>query len=449
MSRQARLAALALLACLLLPGCAVRYQVAGGFDNANEVFRGDIRHDLVAGVAEVVATGEQSGIVCRGHSYITHEPPLAIGCAGQRGRVDMTCDDGRKLDIAWRADSCTAGRGRGADAFGNRFSFSFGLDDAEAEAALRARRIEVSQRPALRGFVPTRTAAAAAPPPAPQSFDRAGAGAGLADFPVAPIGIRYPAVAPRPDDIAVIIANARYRAQGGEIPDVIPAYADAEGFRRYAVEGAGVPAGNVVVVRDATAAEMAYIFGTRRNPRGKLHEWVRPGHSRVHVYFAGHGAPGDRAGRAFLLPADADGSMIAVKGYPLEVLYANLAGLPAAAVTLVLEAGFSGISEGGRVVNRLLPGQRPVMPAVPPALTVLAAAAPGQVASWTADGSQSLFTLHFLTAMGGAADRAPHGDGDGRVGWRELEAYLTATLGQLARQHYGRRQIPSITPARG
>lgn len=448
MSPGVRPACRAVLILLLTVGCSVQYKVAGSFDNANEVFRGDVVHDLLSGSADVVAVGQNSGIVCRGRSYATHVPALALGCTGQRGKVDMTCDDGRTLDVDWRADSCTSGSGRGRDRLGNRFSFAFGLNAAEAEAHIARRLPDVRQRPALRGFAPTGRDLPPAAPARPPAFDRKAAADGLADFPVIPVSVAFPGRPARPDDVAVVIANANYAAAGTGLPDVVPAYADAEGFKRYVTQAAGVPEGNVVLVRDATSAELAYIFGTRRNPRGKLHEWVKPGRSRVHVYFAGHGAPGDRAGRSFLMPVDVDGSMIAVKGYPLDVLYANLAQLPAAAVTVVIEAGFSGVSEGGSVLNELLPELRPATTPVPAPLTVLTAGAPSQVASWETDGRHSLFTKYLLTALGGAADRTPHGDGNGKIDWPEVDAFLKATVSKLVRDRYGRRQVPSITPAR-
>ena len=45
----------------------------------------------------------------------------------------MTCDDGRTLDVDIRANSCASGDGRGSDAYGNRYTFAFGLDANEAD----------------------------------------------------------------------------------------------------------------------------------------------------------------------------------------------------------------------------------------------------------------------------------------------------------------------------
>ena len=426
--------------------CSVNYKVAGSFENANEVFRGDINHNLLIGEAEVVATGENSGIVCKGRSYVTHKPVLALGCAGQRGKVDMTCDDGRSLDVDFRAHSCSSGDGRGSDAYGNRFTFAFGLDEQEAEKYIAQRLPQVQQRPALRGFAPTGVSAApVAPTASPTNFSRKAAAQGLPNFPTTAHPIAFSSIKPRPDDIAVIIGNANYSAKGTNVPDVVPAYADAEGFKNYVISALGVPTGNVVMVRDATSAEMSYIFGTKRNPKGKLAEWVKPNQSQVYVYYAGHGAPGDKTGRSFLVPVDVDGSMIGIKGIALETLYANLSKLSAKSVTLVVEASFSGISESGNVLNKMLPNLRPIETPVPKNLTVAIAGAPSQVASWEQDSSHGLFTKYLLKGMSGDADRSPHGNGNGTASWTDVDAYLKATLSKLTRQYYGRRQVAQIS----
>jgi len=432
---------------LAASGCDIRYKVAGSFTNANEVFVGDIVHNLLIGEAEVEVRGRNSGIVCRGKTYVTYYPPFAVGCAGQRGKAELTCEDGRSIDADWHAKSCTTGSGRGQDEFGNRFNFAFGLDRQQAEDHVAARLPKVRHRPSLRGFAPDPDKPAP-PAPTPKSFDRKAAASGLADFPMVPIALTYKSAGRRPDDIAVIIGNASYNAKGSGIPDIVPAYADAEGSRNFVVKGAGVPAGNVVMVRDATSAELTYIFGTRRNPRGKLAEWIKPGRSRVFVFYAGHGAPGDKNGRGFLVPVDVDGSMIGLKGYPLDLLFRNLSKLQAASVTLVLETSFSGISESGNVLNKMLPDLRPKDVPVPSELRFASAGAASQVASWEQDNSHGLFTKYFLKGMSGLADAAHHGDGDGTVAWGELDTYLKATLSKLARKYYGRRQIARVVPAR-
>ena len=217
----------------------------------------------------------------------------------------------------------------------------------------------------------------------------------------------------------MIVGNANYTRQGRDVPDVRPAYADAEGMRRYAIQTLGIRDGKVIFLRDATGAQMVRVFSSDRDHRGQLFDWMRPNRSRVFVYYTGHGAPGSAGGGPYLVPADADSARIELNGYPLATLYDNLAKIPAESVTVVIEACFSGLSQAGSVLGKASPVFRDVSaPLVPPKLTVITAGSAGQVASWEEDGSLSLFTEYFLKGMAGEADRAPYGNGDGTVARR-------------------------------
>lgn len=263
-------------------------------------------------------------------------------------------------------------------------------------------------------------------------------------FPAAPRSLEFARTAERPDDVAVIIGNADYAAQGRDIPDVRPAYADAEAARRYAVQALGIREGNVIFLKDATSAQMVRVFGNERDFKGQLHDWVKAGRSRVFVYYAGHGAAAGE-GSGLLVPADADGSRIELNGYPLAVLYRNLGQLPAAEVTVVLEACFSGLSQAGAVMPRASGLYvKPKRAQVPANVTVIAAGAADQVASWEQDSKRSLFTRHFLEGMAGGADKPPAGNGDGTVSLPEIRAYLDDTLTYYARRYYGRDQRAEI-----
>jgi len=268
---------------------------------------------------------------------------------------------------------------------------------------------------------------------------------GAARFSTTPIDVAFPKAAPRVDDIAVIIGNADYSRLGRDIPDVVPAYADAEGFRRYALDGLGVREGNIIFLRDATGAQMTRVFGSENNHKGQLFDWVRPGRSRVYVYYAGHGAPAGDDGSAYLVPVDADAARVQLNGYPLGLLYRNLGKIPAVSVTVILEACFSGVSQGGAVVSRASNiVVTPKAPPVPTGVTVISAGAFNQIASWEMDSSHGLFTKYFLKAMSGEADQPPFGNRDGSVDVEELRAYLHESVTYAARRYYGRDQMPGI-----
>ncbi len=293
------------------------------------------------------------------------------------------------------------------------------------------RQASIAAAPPVRQATP-RPANAVSPPPS-RSFPRASLAVGYAKAPE------------NPNDIAVIIGNADYSKQGKDIPNVVPAYADAEGFKRYVTKALGVREGNIINLRDATSAQMVSVFGSRENHKGKLFNWVRPGQSNVTIYYAGHGAPAGADGSAYMVPADADAATIELNGYPLSTLYRNLGKIPARSITVVLEACFSGAAQGGAVISNASPVfMKSKAPEIPPNVTVIAAGGTNQMASWEKDKSQGLFTKYFLKGMSGEADAKPHGNGDGKVGYGELERYLKDTMTYYARRYYGRDQTAVI-----
>lgn len=422
----------ALTVGMALSACTANYEMAGKFDNANEVFRGQVKHNIAAGRSQIKARGEVTGLTCEGIGYVTYVPPLSIGCAGQRGKADLTCDDGRIIDADWQADSCTTGTGRGSDNFGNKFRYAFGLNAEEATEYVHAALPGTAQKPRLNNTLEVRR----------QHAVQNRKLAAESNFPLEPTPIKFPVGEIRPDDVAVIIGNANYTKYGRDIPDVTPAYADAEAFRQFAMTTLGIPETNIIYLRDATLTDLVATFGNDVNHKGQAFNWVKPGVSKLYVYYAGHGAPGtDADAGSYLVPVNAEASLINLAGYSLDTLYRNLAQVPSVSTTVVLESCFSGASQSGSVIQNASPVFVPPKDAaIPENLTVITASASDQIASWVPDKSQSLFTKFFLTGIAGAADEAKGGNGDGTTDYTELQTYLTETLSYEAKRHYGREQ---------
>lgn len=264
-------------------------------------------------------------------------------------------------------------------------------------------------------------------------------------FPAKPVAVTFKRAKVNPDDIAVIIGNANYKTTAKDIPDVVPAYADAEGAKNYALQALGIKEENIIFIKDAKLKDLVATFGTDSNPKGKLYNWIKPNQSNVFIYYAGHGAPNSDGSSSYLVPTDAEASLIDLSGYSLKTLYVNLGKISAKTVTVVLEACFSGASQNGMLIKSASPiYQKAMQENVPANLTVISAGSGAQIASWEQDNSSGLFTKYFLTGMAGAADRKPYGNGDGKVSLAELEAYLKGTMSYLAQRYYGREQTAQI-----
>ena len=260
------------------------------------------------------------------------------------------------------------------------------------------------------------------------------------EFPLQPIPIDFTSVSVKRDDIAVIIGNANYKKMGKDIPNVNPAYADAEGIKQYFMKAKGIKEGNIIFLKDATGAQLLGVFGNEKSHKGKLFNYIKPNKSNVYIYYAGHGAPG-KEGDAYLVPTDTDSQTIEFTGYPLSILYSNLGKLPAKSMTVILEACFSGGSQSGSLISRASPIVIPPQKTfIPNNIKVIAAGSEGQMASWEEDSSHSLFTKYFLKAMSGEGDS----NKDGKVSDNELKEYLSDTMTYYARRYYGRDQKVQI-----
>jgi hypothetical protein len=256
-----------------------------------------------------------------------------------------------------------------------------------------------------------------------------------------PININFKSITKRPDDIAVIIGNANYKKQGKDISNVNPAYADAEGIKQYFMQAKGIKEGNIIFLKDATAAQLLGTFGDSNSHKGQLYNWVKPKVSNVYVYYSGHGMPGGDKGNAYLVPTNADSQTIQFSGYALETLYSNLGKLNAKSITVILEACFSGQSQAGSLFNKSSPVIiTPKKTMIPKNVKVISAGAVDQMASWEQDNSHGLFTKYFLKAMSGEGDK----NNDGKVSDTELKNYLGETMTYYARRYYGRDQNVQI-----
>ena len=197
--------------------------------------------------------------------------------------------------------------------------------------------------------------------------------------------------------VAVIIGNKTY---GGKIPIVDFAHNDAAAMKRFVTKVLGYLDSNVIDLRDATGTQIEAVLGSKDIHEGKLFDWIRPGESDVLVFYSGHGVPGLRDKRPYLLPVDGDPNRAEITGYSVDVLYSNLAKIPAKSVTVFLDACFSGESPKGMIL-RAASGISVTakLPRTQEALTILTAARGDQLASWDEEAGHGLFTKHLLEGL--------------------------------------------------
>lgn len=240
--------------------------------------------------------------------------------------------------------------------------------------------------------------------------------------------------------VAVIIGNKNYTHE--RVPEVSFAHRDAKAMKHFVIDVLGYDPKNVIHIEDANQGKMASTFGKEGNHKGLLWRAIGPrGRADVLVYYSGHGVPGQEDQRGYLLPADADPATAELNGFPVDLLYANLAKLGAKSVTVLLDACFTGDSHGGKLIQAASPVYlKAKMLAPPKNITVLTAAGAGQLASWDEKRKHGLFTDSFLDGAYGAADA----DKDGRVTLAEMRLHLSDTMTVAARRTYGRVQEATV-----
>ena len=190
-------------------------------------------------------------------------------------------------------------------------------------------------------------------------------------------------------------------------------------------------------------------LGGRRSPQGELWSYLDPdGGSDVVVFYSGHGVPGLKDKRGYLLPVDGSPHAAEEDGYPIDLLYKNLGSLKEArSVVVYVDACFSGSSAGGNLTRSASPVY--VRAALPKELskkvTALTAASGKQLASWDERARHGLFTHHLLDALYGKGDT----DKDGRVTAKEAKRYLDKRMTRAARRQHRRIQHASLSGSEG
>ncbi|GAB6051225.1 hypothetical protein JCM17960_00450 [Magnetospira thiophila] len=242
--------------------------------------------------------------------------------------------------------------------------------------------------------------------------------------------------------IAVIIGNRDYKAP---IPDVLYAENDAAAFGWYALNVLGVEPANLIDLRNATLGDLTAVFGGHENGKGRIFDLVSGNQTDVVVFYSGHGVPGLKDKRGYLLPVDGDPNRAELTGYSLDMMMSNLQSLKAKSVKVFIDACFSGTSFAGQMVTGVSGlTVEPHLPASGNRVHVLTAAQADEVASWDAKAEHGLFTEYLLRGLHGEAAKGTYGNGTGRITLAGLKAYLDDQMTFAARRDYGRDQHSSL-----
>jgi len=248
------------------------------------------------------------------------------------------------------------------------------------------------------------------------------------------------------DAIAVVIGNRDYQEKG--VPSVDFALNDATTMKQYLINVLGYQEGNIIFEQNASKGKFESIFGIKGNHQGRLYNYLKSGKSDIFIYYSGHGAPDMNTHEGYFVPSDADPQSIGLTGYPLSVLYENIAktvnDMKTPNVFIVIEACFSGATEKGLLLKNMSPI---AIEASTPLLTmhnaaVMTSSSGSEVSSWYPEKSHGMFTYFFLSALRDAALKGKGTVSAGQI--FKTVADETEGLPYFARRNYGRIQKPQM-----
>lgn len=149
--------------------------------------------------------------------------------------------------------------------------------------------------------------------------------------------------APDPNKYALVIGNEDYNSfkmSATYEQNVDFAAQDAEVFAAYAKDVLGVPAQNVLLLKNATYAQMNFNLDklTRISK-------TKPGQIELYVYYAGHGQHDVETKETYLIPVDVSISA-PTAGIKLDKVYAMLSNSEAKRTMVFLDACYSGVGRG-------------------------------------------------------------------------------------------------------
>ncbi|MBR5610846.1 MAG: WG repeat-containing protein [Bacteroidales bacterium] len=187
---------------------------------------------------------------------------------------------------------------------------------------------------------------------------------------------------------ALVIGNEDYnggKRDASYQPNVEFAEQDATTFARFAEDMMGVPSQNIILLKNATYAQM-------KQNLSKIERVAKqnPGQVELIVYYAGHGQVDGDSKESYLIPVDV--SITApTAGIKLEEFYSTLSSCNAKRTIVFLDACYSGVGRGIIIRAKETP--------VKGNLVVMTATSSSQRSMPYHDKSHGLFTYFLLKTM--------------------------------------------------
>ncbi len=235
------------------------------------------------------------------------------------------------------------------------------------------------------------------------------------------------------DAIALIIGIENYK----NAPKAEFAESDASLFYDYARKALGVPDNRIKLLQGTNAGKLDILK--------QLKTWmaaqVNAGTTDIYVFYSGHGLASADGKTSYILPYDADTSLLDESSIRLNDFISILEGNKPKSVTLFMDSCYSGQGKNGAT---LLASARPLSinatkPLLSANVTILTSAAGDQIAISAPEIKHGLFSYFLMRGMEGAADM----NRDGNISMQELHQYVSLNVTREATLR-GKQQSPTL-----
>lgn len=243
----------------------------------------------------------------------------------------------------------------------------------------------------------------------------------------------------QPNSVAVVIGNKDYQ----NTAPVEYAINDAKTMKNYLIKTLGYKTGNIIYKENISKVDFEEIFGNRDYYQGRLFNMIKPKVSDVFVYYSGHGAPGLKNEKGYIVPVECDPNYLEFRGYSLETLYYTLSKLPAKSVTIVMDACFTGENVYQSISPIVVKVNNPAF-TIPNGI-LFSSSQSSEPSSWYDEKGHGLFTYFFLRAICDYENSDLNKDN--QLSYEEIYQYVssqTEGVPYYSRRLRGRDQNPTL-----
>ena len=235
------------------------------------------------------------------------------------------------------------------------------------------------------------------------------------------------------DAVALIIGIETYK----NAPKAEFAESDASQFYDYARKALGVPDNRIKLLKGSNASK----FDIIKQLKTWLAAEINANKTEVYVFYSGHGLASADGKTSYLLPFDADTSLLDETSVKLTDLVNAINSSKPKSLALFMDSCYSGQGKNGAT---LLASARPVTvkvnkPELPDHVTILTSAAGDQIAISAPEIRHGLFSYFLMKGLEGLADM----DNDGNISMQELHQYVATNVAREATRR-GSQQSPTL-----